>query len=80
MRKGRLDESLAELARKASFMVVDSTDHITGKIGLSPTVQVRYPTLTSWATLTSSATGLGFGWYEPQGLSRNAFPAYCHTS
>lgn len=69
MKKGRLDESLAELARKASFMVVDSADHLTGKTGLSPTVRVRYPTLTSWATLTASATGLDFGWYEPQGLA-----------
>jgi len=49
------------------FLLVSSTDHITGVANLSPTVQINKLDGNGWATPTGAVTGLGNGWYQLAG-------------
>lgn len=70
MRQAKINEALAELAKRASFLVVSDSDHITGVDSLDITsLKVMYPQTSSFVTLTAAATPLGGGLYSPSGLT-----------
>jgi hypothetical protein len=48
------------------FLMVDETDHVTGKTGLSPTVTIRKPG-GSFAAPAGAVTEIGNGWYQVAG-------------
>lgn len=48
------------------FLMVDSTDHITGKTGLTPTVTIRKPG-GSFASPSGAVTEIANGWYQVAG-------------
>lgn len=48
------------------FLMVDSTDHVTGKTGLSPTVTLRKPG-GSFASPAGAVTEIANGWYQVAG-------------
>lgn len=52
--------------RALVFLMVDDTDHITGKTGLSPTVTIRKEG-GSFASPAGSVTEIGNGWYQVAG-------------
>jgi hypothetical protein len=48
------------------FLMIDSTDHITGKPGLTPTVTIS-KNGGSFATPSGAVTGIANGWYKAAG-------------
>lgn len=48
------------------FFMTDSTDHVTGKTGLSPTVTIRKPA-GSFASPSGAVTEIANGWYQVAG-------------
>jgi hypothetical protein len=57
------DLQQSSTARPLSFFMVDSTDHVTGKTGLSPTVTICKQG-GSFATPAGAVTEIGNGWYQ----------------
>lgn len=45
------------------FLMIDSTDHITGKVGLSPTVTIS-KNGSAFAVAGGAVTAIGNGWYK----------------
>jgi hypothetical protein len=54
---------VSDTTRRFTFLMVDSTDHITGKTGLTPTV-TRRKHGGSFALLSGSVAEIASGWYE----------------
>ena len=73
-------------ARGLVFLMIDSTDHITGKTGLSPTVTIRKSnsgSAGSWGTPAGTVRELASGWYQVDGNatdSNTAGPLLLHAS
>lgn len=56
-------EHLQNVATKRCFVMVDVADHITGKTGLSPTVQISKAD-GGFANIAGTVAEVGYGWYE----------------
>ena len=46
------------------FLMILSSDHLTGATGLSPAVSFAKATATAFQTATGAVTEVGFGWYH----------------
>jgi hypothetical protein len=71
MKRAFVNEPLAELARRASFMAVDAADHLSGKSGETLPVTVMYPGTDVWVA-AGNAADKGNGLYAPTGLTAAA--------
>jgi hypothetical protein len=64
-----LDRKQSTATYPVLFFMADSTDHITGKTGLSPTVTIAKNGGTFAAPATTTVTAVGNGWYAWTGAA-----------
>lgn len=50
-----------------TFLLVDETDHLTGKTGLTPTVEIAKNGTPPFAAPLGAVTEIGYGWYRLAG-------------